>query len=114
MTESGAPKEAQQGEAKTPAAGSETGHKAEAVEIVDIPTAQFAVRERGPRIRLVNEEFVRAGLAVLLLLLVAAVILIALMKTETWADTKELLDIALPALTGLLGSAVGFYFGTRS
>jgi hypothetical protein len=28
--------------------------------------------------------------------------------------TKELLDKLLPALTGLIGSALGFYFGSKS
>jgi hypothetical protein len=33
---------------------------------------------------------------------------------DAWQRTKELLDILLPAITALLGSAVGFYFGTHS
>jgi hypothetical protein len=32
---------------------------------------------------------------------------------EVWANTKELLELLLPAVTALLGSAVGFYFGTQ-
>jgi hypothetical protein len=32
---------------------------------------------------------------------------------EVWANTKELLQLLLPAVTALLGSAVGFYFGTQ-
>jgi hypothetical protein len=32
---------------------------------------------------------------------------------ETWTATKELLQLLLPAITALLGSAVGFYFGTQ-
>lgn len=28
-----------------------------------------------------------------------------------WAEVKELLQVLLPAETGLLGSALGFYFG---
>lgn len=31
-----------------------------------------------------------------------------------WSNTKELLQILLPAETALLGSAVGFYFGART
>lgn len=30
-----------------------------------------------------------------------------------WDDTKELLQLLLPAETALLGEAVGFYFGTQ-
>ena len=29
-----------------------------------------------------------------------------------WSQTKEMLQILLPAITGLLGSVIGFYFGT--
>jgi hypothetical protein len=33
---------------------------------------------------------------------------------DHWEQTKEMLQILMPALTGLLGSALGFYFGTKS
>jgi hypothetical protein len=33
---------------------------------------------------------------------------------ETWATTKEILSVLLPAETGLLGSILGFYFGSKS
>jgi len=33
---------------------------------------------------------------------------------EHWEETKEMLQILLPAVTGLLGSALGFYFGAQS
>lgn len=29
-----------------------------------------------------------------------------------WAQTKDMLQIILPALSGLLGSVIGFYFGS--
>jgi len=32
---------------------------------------------------------------------------------QAWKQTKELLELLLPAITALLGSAVGFYFGTQ-
>jgi hypothetical protein len=31
-----------------------------------------------------------------------------------FGKTKKLLDKPLPALTGLIGSALGFYFGSKS
>ncbi|SRR5258708_6229469 len=31
----------------------------------------------------------------------------------SWANTKELIQLLLPAETALLGSAVGFYFGSQ-
>lgn len=30
-----------------------------------------------------------------------------------WASAKEWLQVVLPAETGILGSALGFYFGSR-
>ena len=29
-----------------------------------------------------------------------------------WTQTKDMLQIILPALSGLLGSVIGFYFGS--
>ena len=37
----------------------------------------------------------------------------ALVSPEAWSRTKEILQIALPAETGLTGAVVGFYFGTH-
>ncbi len=31
-----------------------------------------------------------------------------------WAQTKEMLQIILPALTGIIGTVIGFYFGTAA
>lgn len=33
--------------------------------------------------------------------------------SSDWANVKTLLDILIPAESALLGSAVGFYFGTK-
>jgi len=32
----------------------------------------------------------------------------------TWAQTKEAFGVILPALTGILGTVIGFYFGNRN
>jgi hypothetical protein len=32
----------------------------------------------------------------------------------TWEHTREIFEVMLPAITGLLGSSVGFYFAERS
>jgi hypothetical protein len=60
-------------------------------------------------------ESVRAGLAFVFAIIFFVTIMYAFLSTGTdsWDDTKELLQILLPAETALLGSAVGFYFGTR-
>lgn len=31
-----------------------------------------------------------------------------------WQQTKEMLQIILPALTGIIGTVIGFYFGTAA
>ena len=72
------------------------------------------VAERGLVFELVKDEVVRAAVAVLLLGLLAIVVVIAMLRAKTWADTKQLLDVVLPAITALLGSAIGFYFGTKT
>jgi hypothetical protein len=33
---------------------------------------------------------------------------------DHWAQTKEMLQMVLPALTGLIGSVLGFYFGSAT
>lgn len=59
-----------------------------------------------------RQEWVRAILAVLFVALLALVVVWAFTSTSSWRDTTELLDRVLPAVTGLLGSVVGFYFAT--
>ncbi len=33
---------------------------------------------------------------------------------NTWSQTKEAFAVILPALTGTLGTVIGFYFGNRN
>ncbi len=35
------------------------------------------------------------------------------LSTKDWGQTKEWLQVLLPAETALIGSATGFYFGAR-
>jgi hypothetical protein len=73
----------------------------------------------GPPVDLVKarietrQEWVRAILAVLFVVLLGLIVVWAFTRTTSWRDTIELLDRVLPAVTGLLGSVVGFYFATR-
>src|SRR5688500_7565671 len=39
---------------------------------------------------------------------------LALARAETWGQAKDVLVLALPAVTLLLGVAVGLYFGRRT
>lgn len=66
--------------------------------------------------RLGRREWTRSSLAFAFVLIFALTIAFVMSKvgTRDWGETKELLQILLPAETALLGSALGFYFGTRS
>jgi hypothetical protein len=49
--------------------------------------------------------------------LAAFLVIIGFALYSTHGDyekTKEMLDKLLPALTGLIGSALGFYFGSKN
>src|ERR1700753_3258323 len=83
------------------------------IESSDIkPVRRF--RERRLLVELVKDEVVRATVALLLLALLTYIVIQAFSRANTWTDTKQLLDQLLPAVTALLGSAVGFYFGTKA
>jgi hypothetical protein len=65
-----------------------------------------------------RRDWVRAtvtiGLVVGFLALLGDAAAAAFATKDHFEQTKEMLQILLPALTGLLGSALGFYFGTKS
>jgi len=71
------------------------------------------VREFGPARRTVGEEFIRALLAIIFAVAFAGAVGVSYLQLQSWSDTKEWLQIVLPATTALLGAAIGFYFGTR-
>ena len=41
------------------------------------------------------------------------IVIWAFLRTGSGTETIDLLDRVLPAVTGLLGSVIGFYFATR-
>jgi hypothetical protein len=63
-----------------------------------------------------GREIVRALLALAALALVFWTVLDAYAATQghAWAAAKEWLQVVLPAETGILGSVLGFYFGTHA
>lgn len=68
--------------------------------------------------RLTWQEAVRAIVTGCFLLLLAVMIGFSgcaarSANKDVWAQTEKMLQIILPALTGLLGSSLGFYFGSR-
>lgn len=87
------------------------------VEIAD-PGGISPPEERRANLNLKQED-VRRWLAVGLMAIFAVEILVSLyiMATgskETWPDLKELLAMILGPTVALVGSATGFYFGTKA
>lgn len=81
------------------------------VETFDVPDSSKVTPIIGSIER--RQEWTRSILAILFVLLLGLIVVWSFSRTSSWAETKELLDVLLPAVTGLLGSAVGFYFATR-
>jgi hypothetical protein len=88
------------------------------------PKQNFLVLS-GPKrgFRIVPEDSdVRLLLAIGFSTLFALTVLVALVlpflpgrdSGTTWATLKEVLSVLLPAETGLLGSILGFYFGSKA
>ena len=63
-----------------------------------------------------RQELVRSELALLFTLIFIGTVAYACWAATTrhWPAAKELVEILLPAETALIGSATGFYFGSRS
>lgn len=85
------------------------------------PSLNLAVDEgRRPELEPYNPEkrrdYVRLVVTVGLLLILGFVVVWACVESSSWKEhweqTKEMLQIILPALLGLIGSALGFYFGS--
>jgi len=79
------------------------------------PLAERYSTEDEQSVVLVREQ-TRTVLAVIFAVIFALVLVIAGAGafTTSWANLMEFLELALPAVTALLGSAVGFYFGTQT
>lgn len=108
---------------------SSTTAAADPPEVVDAPplevgvvTDPLAARDgtpsweaRGAERRRWWQEVVRAQLAALFTLIFIGTVAYACWAATTshWRNAKELIQILLPAETALIGSATGFYFGSR-
>jgi hypothetical protein len=81
----------------------------------DVPEHGQRLELKPQSTRLFVQEMVRAGLALSFVVLFAVVIVLGFLEvgTSSWTDAKEFLQILVPVLGALLGSATGFYFGTR-
>lgn len=50
----------------------------------------------------------------LFILTVLIAFYVVIWRGSEWTQTKDLIELLLPAETALIGSAVGFYFGSKS
>lgn len=84
---------------------------------LDVSGIQQPRLELTPYVPEKQQDYVRLIVTVGLLLMFAWVIVWASIESASWHDhweqTKDMLQIILPALTGLIGSVLGFYFGSR-
>jgi Na+/H+-translocating membrane pyrophosphatase len=111
--------DADRADAGEPGAGTEAAAEPDTV----VAGPALSVRDVDPREPTLgsghNIDKTRAGLAIGFLAIfavtvVAAILIAALSSHEHVSDVNDLLHTLIPAETALLGSAVGFYFGTRS
>ena len=65
-----------------------------------------------------QRDFVRTlttfGFILVFALTIIAALYVVIWHGTSWSQTKELLELLLPAETALIGSAVGFYFGSKA
>jgi hypothetical protein len=84
---------------------------------LDVSGVQQPRLELSKYIQEKQQDYVRLIVTIGLLLMFAWVIVWASIESASWKNhwdqTKDMLQIILPALTGLIGSVLGFYFGSR-
>lgn len=65
-----------------------------------------------------QRDWVRLIVACGLLLILGYLVVFATIEATSWpahwSQTKEMLQIILPALTGVIGTVIGFYFGVTA
>jgi uncharacterized PurR-regulated membrane protein YhhQ (DUF165 family) len=60
-----------------------------------------------------SRDIILVGFFAVLLALTIVLVYLGSLSGQNWAQTMEWLQVILPVETVLLGSTVGFYFGTR-
>ena len=65
-----------------------------------------------------QRDYVRLTVTVGLLAIFGYLVIFASVESASWpahwAQAKEMLQIILPAITGIIGTVIGFYFGTTA
>lgn len=65
-----------------------------------------------------QRDYVRLTVTVGLLLIFGYLVVFASIESTSWPthwqQTKEMLQIILPAITGIIGTVIGFYFGSAA
>lgn len=117
MNSTPAPREQPEPEIALQETGDGTGESAQPPPLPggEVADPRDRLEFRGQTTKLLVQELVRAGLAFSFVALLALVIVLAFhdLKTSAWPNVREALEILVPTLSALIGSATGFYFGTR-
>lgn len=87
-----------------------------AVESIEVASAAPAQVERVPieHRQETTRAWIAAGLLLLLGVLIVATFVAVLFTNTAWDDVKDAVAYLLGLLVGLVGTVVGFYFGTKS
>ena len=86
-------------------------------DISDIAPELQSIKAVGPKKRVLPPNLMRGILAIAFVIIFLGVLIGAFYSLYKfggkWEDAKDLIEILLPAVTALLGSVVGFYFGSK-
>ena len=98
-----------------PGASSVTGPTASEISSESARPALPAapVSEGGPSIQ-IQQERMRGYIAIILVGSFSVLLFMPLLFITNWAETKEWFQLVLPSIAALLGSAMGFCFGSRN
>ncbi len=99
----------------TPSARGATPEAGVAATVQHVATGD-PFQPKGKTFLTLSDATTRQLLALSFFALFAATVVLSFVNihNSSWANTKEWLQILLPAETALLGSATGFYFGSKS
>ncbi len=87
------------------------GARAEPLDsVVSVGAKAYSPERQRDNVRLI----VACGFLLILGYLVVFSTVEAASYPAHWSQTKEMLQIILPALTGIIGTVIGFYFGTSA